>query len=77
MAKNKMEKKSKSSEEVAFYLKPKKGSVIPAKRKLVKRMIWDQILSIFLFPISSNHGDSFIQNNKKSINHQVYPEKEN
>lgn len=69
-----MEKKSKIKEKVAFYLKPNKGNVIPAIRKLVKRMIWDPILSVFLASPFSDSDESFIQNNNKK-NHQVFPEK--
>ncbi|KAL9245124.1 hypothetical protein vseg_018811 [Gypsophila vaccaria] len=37
-----------------FYSKPRNASVIPAPRKLVKKMIYDELLHFFTSCFSSN-----------------------
>ncbi|KAL3634792.1 hypothetical protein CASFOL_021846 [Castilleja foliolosa] len=47
-------------------MKPKKGSVFPAKRKLVKTMMFEQILNCF--------KEAFAEKKKQKINHvSVFP----
>jgi len=55
-------------EQIPRYIIPKKGSVIPKERKLVKRMIFDQALQslLSLFESSSSPFDSKIESNKET-----------
>uniref|UniRef100_A0A803L754 Uncharacterized protein n=1 Tax=Chenopodium quinoa TaxID=63459 RepID=A0A803L754_CHEQI len=74
-------KMEKGGENTTFYLNTNKASsVIPAKRKLVKRLIFDEFISYFYSLCSSSHsvynsgGDEYGSggsNYKK--NQKVYP----
>ena len=60
------EKKAKGSEKVASeqtaaWHKPKNGSVFPAKRRSVKKMIWDLVVEFIAdkaFKMVSNRNNS-------------------
>lgn len=57
-------------EEVPWYFTPKKGSVIPKNRKLVKRMIFDQALHFCLslcHPSDSKFENDDKKNKRKKI----------
>uniref|UniRef100_A0A803L751 Uncharacterized protein n=1 Tax=Chenopodium quinoa TaxID=63459 RepID=A0A803L751_CHEQI len=52
---------SKEGENNTFYIRIF-SSVIPAKRKLVKRLIFDQFVSFFVSLCSSSHSTSVMRN---------------
>ncbi|KMT19655.1 hypothetical protein BVRB_1g010420 [Beta vulgaris subsp. vulgaris] len=62
-----MKEKEMLKNQEHFYFKPKKGSVFPVKRKLVKRMVFEKLLHFFTSCFSPSSSSDKKQSN------QIFP----